>query len=214
MPAKKRGKARSTRVRLLKAASRVFTRKGYRDATIAEISERAGANIASVNYHFGGKRKLYVAVWHHLFQESLRRVPPDGGVPENAPPEERLRGRIRALIQRITGPDNTFTIMDREFSNPTGLLDSPLKKAIGPLRAKMLALVGELSGKGATARQVEFCAMSIMSQCMALRHVMKMRAHPHAKWLTKTGIEGIVDHVTRFSLGGIREIRSQRRIDR
>ncbi len=182
-----------TRQRLLNAGCRVFARKGYRDATIAEISRRAGANIAAVNYHFGGKCKLYVAVWHHLFHESLKIHPPDGGVPEDASPEKRLRGRIGALVRRTTSADNEFAIIEKEFGDPTGLLEGPMKKAIGPLREKMLALVGELLGKGATERQTEFCAMSIMGQCLALRHRMKLRKPPHVgKWLTPRGMEDLV----------------------
>jgi len=209
MRAKRGGNAESTRQRLLDAACRVFTRKGYRDATIAEISGKARANIAAVNYHFGGKRKLYVAVWHHLFAESMKRYPPDGGVPADAAPEVRLRGRIAAMIRRVIGPDNEFAIMEKELSDPTGLLAGALRKAIGPLRAQMLALVRELLGKDAGEAQAEFCAMSIMSQCLAARHRMKMRGHAHAQRLTPSGIEKLIDHTTRFSLGGIREIRRQ-----
>lgn len=200
----------STQQRLLDAACRVFARKGYRDATIAEISKRAEANIAAVNYHFGGKRKLYVAVWHHLFHESLKVHPPDGGVPEDASPEKRLRGRIGALVRRATSADNEFAIIEKEFGDPTGLLEVPMKKALGPLREKMLALVRELLGKGATERQTEFCAMSIMSQCLTLRHLIKLRKPPHmGKWLTPGGMEKLIEHITQFSLGGIRRMSRQ-----
>jgi len=41
--------ATKTRQNLLTAASEIFADKGYRDATIAEICERAGTNIAAVN---------------------------------------------------------------------------------------------------------------------------------------------------------------------
>jgi len=207
---RKNEKELGTRERLLEAAGRVFAQKGYRDATIAGICKQARANIAAVNYHFGGKRKLYVAVWHHLFHESLKRYPPEGGVPESAPPEERLAGRVGSLIRRVLSRDNSFTIMEQELGDPTGLLEGPIKKAITPLRTRMLELVSELLGEGATERQIEFCVMSIMSQCMALRHRMRMRKPPHArKWLTPSGIHKLAEHITQFSLGGIREVRRQ-----
>src|SRR4030066_1297193 len=83
---------------LLAAASDVFAKKGYRDATIAEICERAKANIAAVNYHFGEKETLYTEAWRHSFSESVKAHPLDGGVSDSAPPEERLRGSVAALF--------------------------------------------------------------------------------------------------------------------
>ena len=38
------------RTKLLESACRIFAEKGYRDATVAEICEAAGANVAAINY--------------------------------------------------------------------------------------------------------------------------------------------------------------------
>src|SRR3990172_6788460 len=109
---------------LLSAAAEVFADKGYRDATIAEICERAMANIAAVNYHFGDKETLYREAWRYSFSESIKVHPPDGGVSGDARPEERLRGQIVALLPRVADRDNKeFLIVQMEFANPTGLLN-------------------------------------------------------------------------------------------
>ena len=51
-----------TRQRLLEIAGQIFAQRGYARTTSKEICKRAGANIAAVNYHFGGKEGLYAAV--------------------------------------------------------------------------------------------------------------------------------------------------------
>ena len=66
-----------TRRQLLYAASEVFAEKGFRGATIAEICQKAKANTAAANYHFGSKEALYVESWRYAFDKSLQAYPPD-----------------------------------------------------------------------------------------------------------------------------------------
>ena len=124
-----------TKKSLLAAASNFCAEKGYRDATIAEICERAKANVAAVNYHFGDKETLYIEAWRHSFSNSLKAHPPDGGVSEDARPEERLRGQVEALLHRMADENNReFLIVHRELANPTGLLEEVMRKDIRPAR--------------------------------------------------------------------------------
>jgi TetR/AcrR family fatty acid metabolism transcriptional regulator len=48
--------------RILKAATTVFSQRGYSEATISEIAREAGVSDASVYQHFAGKEELFVAV--------------------------------------------------------------------------------------------------------------------------------------------------------
>jgi len=156
----------NTRGRVLESACEVFAEKGYRDATIAEICERAKANIASVNYHFGDKQSLYAEAWRHSFHASLAVHPPDGGVPDDAPAQQRLRARILAVLRRIVDPNcREFAVVAREMANPTGLLEEAIQEAIEPLRQAMSDIVRELLGPSAGQTQVGLCLMSIIGQC-------------------------------------------------
>ena len=49
----------STKKRLIEAAGSLFADKGFKETTVRDICEQAGANVAAVNYHFGDKEKLY-----------------------------------------------------------------------------------------------------------------------------------------------------------
>src|SRR5258708_38675381 len=51
-----------TRSRLLNAAARLFAERGFAKVTVRDICKKARANVAAVNYHFGGKDGLYRAV--------------------------------------------------------------------------------------------------------------------------------------------------------
>ncbi len=53
---------KETQQRLLDAAEVLFAQKGYRNTSLRNITTKAKANIASINYHFGSKEALIVAV--------------------------------------------------------------------------------------------------------------------------------------------------------
>jgi TetR/AcrR family transcriptional regulator, regulator of cefoperazone and chloramphenicol sensitivity len=199
--------AARTRKNLLMAASVVFAEKGYHDSTIAEISERAGTNIAAVNYHFGDKETLYREAWRQAFHDSIKAHPPDGGVDSNAPAEQRLRGRVVALLRRITDDNNRgFWIVHRELANPTGLLEEVMREELGPLRQRIEALVRELLGGNHSNEQVRFCAISIMSQCVIPAFINRVERSgndgENDSWRIED-TEAYAEHVVHFSLAGM-----------
>lgn len=54
--------AEQTRSEVVAAAARVFARKGYDGATIADITNEAGLSSGAIYAHFGSKAELFVAV--------------------------------------------------------------------------------------------------------------------------------------------------------
>jgi TetR/AcrR family transcriptional regulator, regulator of cefoperazone and chloramphenicol sensitivity len=201
-----------TRGKLLAAAGEIFAAKGFRETTIAEISLKAGTNIAAVNYHFGSKEALYSEAWRHAFAQSMEAHPPDSGVAADAPPEERLRGQVKALLHRISDPNNReFRFMQREFSNPTGLLEEVVREEIRPLQQRTETLVRELLGPQVTKQEVQFCEVGIISQCI---NPMVIRSRQDPGKESPEGprriddIEAYADHVVTFSLAGIAAVRA------
>ncbi len=202
-----------TRKSLLAAAIDVFAEKGYRDATVAEICQRAKVNIAAVNYHFGDKENLYVEAWRHSFAQSLETHPPEGGASEDARPEERLQGQVTALLRRIADESNKeFLIVHRELANPTGLLEEVMRKDLRPLRDKIETVIRELLGPAASDMQVRFCAIGVVSQCispMLISRMKKMRAKDKDDSPRIDDIDAYANHVVKFSLAGIAAIREE-----
>ncbi|KAA9147823.1 TetR/AcrR family transcriptional regulator [Amycolatopsis acidicola] len=60
-----------TRRVLLAAARDVFAERGFAEASVAEVVQRAGSSVGSLYHHFGGKSELYLALWedHQASQE-------------------------------------------------------------------------------------------------------------------------------------------------
>lgn len=67
-----------TKLALLEAAAALFAEKGFEKVSVREITGRAGANVASVKYHFGSREGLIDAVVARMAgpvnAERLRRL--------------------------------------------------------------------------------------------------------------------------------------------
>jgi AcrR family transcriptional regulator len=72
-PARRRD-ATGTREALLAAGTELFAERGYDGVPLWAIARKAGVNKAMVNYHFGGKRKLYLAIVTGTFGDIVAAV--------------------------------------------------------------------------------------------------------------------------------------------
>lgn len=52
----------STRERILRAAERIYAASGFHGMSLRDVTVLAGVNLAAVNYHFGSKDKLILAL--------------------------------------------------------------------------------------------------------------------------------------------------------
>lgn len=86
---------KATRQRVFDAAVRLFARRGYDAVGVRDIAAAARANVAAVNYHFGGKAGLLKAVLAEFAGRYWRRIAP----PEHG--ESSRLGRVTAAIRVI-----------------------------------------------------------------------------------------------------------------
>lgn len=204
-----------TAERVLESACEVFAEKGYQNATVADICERAQANVASVNYYFGDKEHLYEAVWRHAYEHAAEAHPLDGGLPDDAPAEQRLHGAVTAYLRRILSGDATghFTrLVVREMAQPTRALDAIVAEVMRPQAEYMRGTVRDLIGGDVPEETVTRCMFSVISQCVSLAFNKPVRDRLQiTREVGPACLEDLASHITRFSLGGIREAGSQSR---
>ena len=91
----RRRDAAATRDALLAAGAALFAERGYDGVPVAAIAQKAGVNKAMINYHFGGKRQLYLAIVNATFADIVARVEALAESPKPAP--DVLRELIAAI---------------------------------------------------------------------------------------------------------------------
>jgi TetR/AcrR family transcriptional regulator, regulator of cefoperazone and chloramphenicol sensitivity len=195
-----------TRQRIVEAAAKIFGDLGFRETTNAAICELADVNTASINYHFGSKAALYVAAWEYLQELAESLHPHLGGVSGDASPEERMKGRIRGLVGRLTDRENLGSLhamMLREHATPSGLLEDRLQAMRGRMRSELGGIIEELLGSRSTEQDICFCERSVIGQCF----MIKPPHHRHTAPIEEVDPQEITEHIYRFSLAGIRAVR-------
>jgi AcrR family transcriptional regulator len=201
-----------TRGRLLSAAARLFAERGFAKVTVRDICRKARANVAAVNYHFGGKVGLY----HEVLQSAVRTMQSTTEAAREAgarqAPDRQLRAYVEVFLQRVVGGGHDSWIhqfMLREMSDPTPALDTVIDQVIKPRMAYLCGIIAELLGCPIDDTRVARCAMSVHVQCLALMdNPVAARMSPAFERTPQT-LEAMTDHITRFSLAGIREIARQ-----
>lgn len=199
-------KAPDTRLRLIEAASDIFIEQGFKAAKIRDIVERAKTNLAAVNYHFGGKEGLYAAVIQHNAALAIEDMSP--AVREARTPEAQLQSYIRTFLKRLLD-DNIQSRMSKliahEVVEPTAAFDLVLDQFAIPLHKTLNGIVRAILGSNANEETVRRSSMSIIGQCLYYQKARRavQRLDPDFSY-SPANIERLADHITEFSLGGLR----------
>lgn len=195
--------------RLIEVAGTIFGEKGFRAATVREITAQAGANVAAINYYFRDKEELYAETLKHAVKASLQQNEP---IDESLSAEERLHRFIMERLTHLLDPRRPKwhgQLMAREMSAPTESLDLVVQELILPRVAMFRRIVSEIAGP-LPEQKLTLLLLSVMSQCSYYRQSAPMieRLFPDLM-KSPDAIPEIARHITAFSIAGIRACRPE-----
>jgi TetR/AcrR family transcriptional regulator, regulator of cefoperazone and chloramphenicol sensitivity len=203
----------ATRQRILEHAAALFADRGFKKVTVREICRAARANVAAVNYHFGDKLGLYRAVVRNAVaaMRETNELSVEAG--RGAGPEDQLRAYVRVFLSRIigSGPHSWIhKLMTREIEDPTEAFDEVIRDVIEPRHRYLSGIVASLSSLPVDDLRVTRAVASIQGQCFLFARPLPRKLP--ASWRAGLrDLDGTIDHVTAFSLAGIRGMKNGRR---
>ncbi len=194
-----------TQSKLLDAAGPIFAERGYRAATVREICQQAGTNLAAISYHFGDKENFYVAAVQHAARGCMDRVPlPDFSGNETA--EERLHLFVLTMLNRVAvdhDPAWHAQLLMREMVLPTRACAEFVRDYVRPMHDMLMSIVSELM-PGESEQRRWLTAASIVGQCLHHRFgraVMNELAGDSL--VADISVDALARHITEFSLAAI-----------
>jgi AcrR family transcriptional regulator len=139
-----RAEGRDGRVALLDAAMEVFARRGYRDASVDEIAERAGYSKGAIYFHFSGKDDLFFALLEERVDRPMREAIK---LLESAPPQEDMAAEASRRFVELVHGQRELILLDHEYRSQA-LRDSRLRARYVRREAKLRSALA----KGLQAR--------------------------------------------------------------
>jgi AcrR family transcriptional regulator len=205
------GSNKSVQDRLLDVAEELFCEHGFEGTSIREIAAAADCNIASVNYYFGGKDKLYVEVWRrHLLGMRDARIASIDTVMSQSNGEPRLEDLLRSYANAFIEPlvDESkgrrfIKLMAREMVDRHLPPNMFLEEMIIPVMTVMQRALARTC-PGLAESKAQLAILSIVGQLIYTVGAKTMFEQTDNLELPKFDLTEVVNHIVKFSAAGIR----------
>ncbi|MHC4644648.1 MAG: TetR/AcrR family transcriptional regulator [Planctomycetota bacterium] len=197
--------------RLLDAAEGLFAEKGFRGTSVRQIASAADCNVASVNYYFGGKENLYLEVWRRdlraMLDKRIASIEEVMSKSDGRPDLEDLLGSFaKAFLEPLVDknkPHRLIRLMVRETLDPhlppSMFVEDVVEPTVAALREPLLKACPQLDRSA-----VPSVVYSVVGQLVQAVRIEAMFARAGNRDLPSFDLDKFVEHIVKFSAGGIR----------
>jgi TetR/AcrR family transcriptional regulator, regulator of cefoperazone and chloramphenicol sensitivity len=193
----------ATRQNIIEAAGALFAERGYAETASKEITERAGTNVAAVNYHFGSREKLYITV----LEEVDRRLIGAGVLTDLDESSLTAPDKLARIIETIIGgiTDGTgwpVTLWAREILSPSPLRKVMMRNGVMPGFNILAGIVSEITGITKDRAAILQCIIYSLAPCILLASATRAPDAP-IRELYQLSPQRLSQNITAFALAGL-----------
>jgi AcrR family transcriptional regulator len=163
-----------TRQALILAGIRLFGRQGFSATSVRQLASEAGANIAAITYHFGGKDGLRTACAEEFgrrMAEAMGGRPVSGDHSAEAAREE-LRAIIRTVVGFLLGAEGASALvpfMLRELAEDGPGINVVYRGFAEPMHQRLCDVWARATGAEPEAETVKLAVFALIGQLMYFR---------------------------------------------
>lgn len=200
-----------TRDALLNAAQELFSLHGFSGVSTREIAQQADVNLGAIQYHFGSKFDLYLAVIERVMghPDSAVHWPTLTECPEDADAHQAAMhfGRFINGMMSAMLAENEFEscalLVVREALRPTEATDIVVERYMRPHKTQLIRVLAAVR-PGESNDQLRCVADSVLGQIF---HYRMFRVFIERFGNTNLGdpnqMKQVAEHIIRFSLRGL-----------
>jgi AcrR family transcriptional regulator len=174
----RRDRGADTRAQLIDAGLDAFGLAGFEGASTREIAKAAGANLAAIVYHFGGKEGLHLAVAEYIAEQIGKRVGPVLAMlaaPQATASPKAARTALHTVVETLAEvmlgsaeAERWARFIVREQMQPTAAFDV-IYRFLGNAVTNVGRLVGVILGRPADNETLRLRVFTIMGQVLIFR---------------------------------------------
>ncbi|MCD4656918.1 MAG: TetR/AcrR family transcriptional regulator [Planctomycetes bacterium] len=204
---------KDTYARLIESAGMLFAQKGFKATTIREICEHADANIASVNYYFRDKKKLFLEVLLFVINISQEKFPVERIYEEFESSKEKLHEFIKDYVMRRFSPEfprwfGRLINRDTIFEHPE--VHDLIMQEFSKFSLFLRPFLSSVLDVNMDSIVVKLCETNILGNVRFLTGPIFLKHHPlFNKEITSDLLDKLVDFVADYTFAGICEIRDR-----
>jgi AcrR family transcriptional regulator len=100
-----------TKKKILRAAERLFSKKGFHGTSVAEISREADVNKALIYYHFKDKNDIIVSLFRNIIEELEQSLDQSVEADDSLSKTEKVRLQIEGELRYLAGRKRIIAVM-------------------------------------------------------------------------------------------------------
>jgi TetR/AcrR family transcriptional regulator, regulator of cefoperazone and chloramphenicol sensitivity len=166
--------SRQSRASLIEAGLHLFGRHGFSGTSTRALAQRAGTNVASIAYHFGGKEGLREACARTVAERVIGAIGSTSPDPPRSPAEaaEEIERAVRALVRLIVAApeaQDMVAFMLREVTDRGPVADLIYAEFVEERHRQFSSLWAMATGRNAEDEEVKLAVFAMIGQVLYFR---------------------------------------------
>lgn len=200
----------TTQNKILNAAETLFAREGFEQTSLRQITQEAGVNLASVNYHFGSKKALiqavvarYMNVFMPALEAQLKQLD-DKPTITSLCVFASFKAPLLSLTQvHKRGTEHFLRLLGFAYSETQGHLRRYTQSAFGDVLQHLLSLLHRANPR--LTEQDMFWRLHFVLGATVFAQVsgQALIEIAQAEFDEKADIQTVIEHLINFIAGGL-----------